>query len=243
MPKASELQDTPYLRVLILGDPKVGKTTMAVGSSPGPLHVLLCEDDSALIPARRVVKTDFGFTRISGLDTMTDAVLRLKTRAKKGKLKTVIVDTLSAFGESVLEECLIEARDNTRAGYGKYNRVLSQAADQLLRLPCHLVVLSHYENDSEDDDDEGGRVPMLAGKAKKRIAGKFPDVVWMDYNGGKRILVTGPTGAWGPGCRHSSETKKLNADVLSGKKTVGIKALIKHFGLSVPPSVAAASES
>jgi hypothetical protein len=145
----------------------------------------------------------------------------------------------------VEQECLAQAAHG-QAAYGLYNRNLTHIVGQWLRIPCHVVVLSHYEvrkdKSGEEDEDAGvGKVPLLAGKAAAKIAAMFPDIVWFDYNEGRRILVTGPTGAWGPGCRHSSETKKLPADVLSGKKLVGIKRLIKHFGLT--PSAAASTDS
>lgn len=243
---ASALERDEFLRLLLMGVPKSGKTTMVVASSPGPVRVLLCEGDSALNGARRhspewVKHGDF--ERIKGWKSMADAIQVAKEDAKKGVIKTLVVDPLSDFA-AVLEEDLLAATDNGkgpdgRRAYPEYVRRLRHLVEQLFRIPCHVVVISHYieVGGGEVQPDGGGEptprtgegiVPLLAGKARALIAAKFNDVVWFDIRKGERILETGPTGRWGPGCRSLDGVQIIPADVTKGKD-VGIRALIKAF--------------
>lgn len=251
---ARELEKDSFLRVLLLGPAKVGKSSMVIASSPPPVRVLLCESDSALTHAVRIAGSNFTFERIKDWNTMSAAIQEARKDAEASKLKTLIVDPLSDFA-TVLEEQCLKMTDNGkgpdgRRAYPEYNRRMRHLLEQLFRVPAHLIVVSHYidTGGGEVQPDGGGEatprtgegiVPLLPGKARALVAAKFPDVVWMDYVKGERILVTGPRGAWGPGCRSLSETKILPADVNSKEQNVGIRALIKAFadeGKGVKPA-------
>jgi hypothetical protein len=247
---ASELEDDPWIRILLMGPPKTGKTTMAIGTSPGPVHVLLCESDSALTPAARLLGGKaFTFDRVRGWNNMSQAVQEAKKAVEAGKLKTLIIDPLSDFAQKLEEECLAQTDTGRgpdgRRAYPEFNRRLRHLLDQLFRLECHLVVITHYIDvgGGEVAPDDGGDptprvgegiVPLLAGKARALVAAKFPDVVWFDYKKGERTLVTGPTGAWGPGCRSLNETRTISADVMKNRNC-GIKALIDAFAGAKKP--------
>jgi hypothetical protein len=240
---AKELEREDFLRVLLMGPAKIGKTTTVVATSPGPVRVLLCEHDSALKHSVRL-GVDFTFDRVTGWNTMSKALLEAKRDCKEEGLGTVVVDPFSEFAANLLDECL-NATDTGRGpdgrrAYPEYNKRIRHVLNQLFRLPCHVVVITHYidTGGGEVRPDGGGDptpqtgegiVPLLAGKARALVAAQFPDVVWMDYVKGDRVLVTGPRGAWGPGCRSLGETRILPADVMSGKKNVGIRALLKAF--------------
>jgi hypothetical protein len=176
---------------------------------------------------------------------MMTAVTEARKDAEAGKVKTVIVDPFSTFATILEEQCLKltdtgRGPDGRRA-YPEFNRRIRHLMDQLFRIPAHLVVVTHYidTGGGEVAPDGGGEptprtgegiVPLLPGKARALVAAAFPDVVWMDYTKGERTLVTGPRGAWGPGCRSLADTQILPADVRDMKqKDVGIKALIKAF--------------
>jgi hypothetical protein len=218
---------------------------MAVGSSPKPVRVFLCESDSALQSVRRVVGDDFTFVRTRNHKTMLEELHTARRDARKGRIGTLIVDPLSTMAAKLEEYCLQatkfrDGKDNPRAAYPMYGRILRQITEQLLDLKCHVIVITHYIEAGGSEGADGtpqtgeGIVPMLAGKARATISAQFPDVVWMDYQGRRRVLVTGPQGAWGPGCRSLKDTRVLPADILSGKKRVGIRALIRAFESEAP---------
>jgi hypothetical protein len=237
---AKDLERDPWLRVLLMGGPKTGKTSMAVATSPPPVRVFLCEHDSALRYASHV--SDFDFERTRDLNQMLKALAEAKADIERKKLSTIIIDPLSTFATTLEEQCL-KATDTGRGpdgrrAYPEFNRRLRHLLDSLFRLPCHLIVITHYidvgggevrpEGGGDPTPQTGeGIVPLLPGKARALVSAMFPDVVWMDYRRGERVLVTGPTGAWGPGCRSLPETRILPADIHSGEKDVGIRALIK----------------
>lgn len=240
---AKDLEQSDYLRVLMMGPPKVGKTACVVSTSPGPVHVLLCEDDSALLYASRLTKGEFTFDRTRNWGEMQTAILETSKRVKKGEIKTVVVDPLSTFAEKLEQQCL-DATDSGkgpdgRRAYPAFNRRMSHLCAQLFAMKAHIIVITHYIDvgGGEVQPDSGGEatprtgegfMPMLPGKSRALVPAKFPDVVWFDYVKGKRVIVTGPRGAWGPGCRSLKETRILSADVHDKtKKRVGIAAFIR----------------
>jgi AAA domain len=244
---ARELEKDPFLRVLLMGPPKVGKTSLVIATSPSPVRVLLCESDSALTHAVRVAGPNFTFERTKDWNTMSTAIQEARKDAEAGKIKTLIVDPLSDFATVLEEQCLKQTDTGRgpdgRRAYPEYNRRMRHLLEQLFRVPAHLVVVTHYidTGGGEVQPDGGGEatprtgegiVPLLPGKARALVAARFPDVVWMDYQKGERVLVTGPRGAWGPGCRSLGDTQMIPANVNSRDKNIGIIALIKAFAES-----------
>src|SRR5574341_8625 len=77
---ARELEKDPFLRVLLLGPPKSGKTTCCIATSPPPVRVLLCEADSALTHAVRVAGSNFSFERTKDWNCLDDETEALTQR-------------------------------------------------------------------------------------------------------------------------------------------------------------------
>jgi len=230
---SSELDRDPLLRLLVMGGPKSGKTSCLVCTSPGPVRVFLCEDDSALKGARRGIPVDgdrrrtnsFDFERIGGWDSMQKAITELKKDLKEGaKLKTLLIDPLGDFVYRLLDECFALTRtrdgnDDGRRAYPELAKRMRHLLDQLFRLPVNVIVVCHY-TDTGGQAIEGqlersgqGIVPNLPGQVRATVAAKFVDVIWFEIRNKRRIFVTGPEGAWGPGCRSMEGTVTLDADV------------------------------
>lgn len=221
-----DLERDPYLRLLVMGPAKVGKSAMCVATAPGPVAILLCEADSALRGPKRHSpnKKHFGFWRVRDWDTMQKAVVEVSVEVKEGRIKTVVVDPLSEFATNLEAQCL-KATNNDRGepdgrrAYPEYNNRLRHLFDQLFRLKAHLIVITHYIETGGtligDQLEKTGQgiVPLLAGKARALVAAKFNDVVWMEIRKGERVFVTGPEGAWGPGCRSIEGTQVVPADI------------------------------
>jgi len=226
---SDDLKGDDYQRVLMMGPVKTGKTTTVVATSPGPVAVLLCEDEAALKGARRNSDKPFDIEKISSFDKMLKAIQEVKNA---GKYKTCVVDPFSNFAY-YLENVLREQHDNdARRWSPEYNNRLDHIVEQLFRLPMHVVVISHYIETGGEIDNQlaktgEGIMPLLAGKARVLIPAKFNDVVWFDYLAPKkdtrqpwdeepyngRVIVTGPNGRWGPGCRSVHGTHIVPADM------------------------------
>lgn len=241
---ASELERDRFIKVLLMGPPKAGKSTCAVATSPGPVRVFLCESDSALQSVRRF-KDDFTFERTRTHEAMLEATYEARRDIKKGRIKTLVVDPLSTMAAKLEEHCLKVTRTSSNAenpmkAYPMYGRILRQITEQLLDLKCHVIVITHYIEVGSSESLDGtpqtgeGIVPMLAGKARATLSAAFPDVVWMDIQKGKRVLVTGPQGAWGPGCRSLKDTTIIPADCMLKEKGIGIRGLIRAFRADLP---------
>lgn len=229
MPIAAEdLDFESRLRILMLGQPKAGKTSAVVSTSPGPVRVLLCEDMSALREAkRRSPKGHFDVEQIKGWNSMQKAMSEAKQDAASGNIKTLVIDPLSDFADRVLLECFeltktSQGNDDGRKAYPECTKRLKHLTEQLFAMPCHVVVICHHLV-TGPDPGEGlektgqGIVPLLPGASRAIIAAKFSDIVWFDLkvvNGKEdRAFVTGPQGAWGPGCRSLPSTETLEPDI------------------------------
>lgn len=235
MPVAAEdLDFESRLRILLLGQPKAGKSSAVISTSPGPVRVLLCEDISALREAkRRSPKGHFDVELIGGWNSMQKAISEAKEDAAAGTIKTLVIDPLSDFADRVLLEMLEKTKtsngqEDGRKAYPETTKRLKHLTEQLFALPCHVVVICHHMvtgGDGEGLEKTGqGIVPLLPGASRAIIAARFSDVIWFDLRvvEGKeeRSLVTGPQGAWGPGCRSLKTTEVLPPD---------INLLIKRF--------------
>jgi AAA domain len=225
--KANALEVDAHLKMLLMGPPKLGKTTHAIETSPGPVRVLLCENDSALRGARR--KTlNFDFERVTDWNSMTKFVVDAKRDAKAGLIKTVVVDPLTTFADKLLAECVYATRthdgnEDGRKAHPEFTKRIVHLVDLLLTIPAHVIVIAHHMETGGDNEAKklgDGLVPLMPNTASRtKVGAMFYDVVWMDiakpgwpeYNG--RTFITGPDGAWGPGCRSLAKNDKLPADV------------------------------
>jgi hypothetical protein len=225
---SSALENDPFLRVLVMGPPKLGKTTTAITTSEGKTRVLLCEADSALSEAKRR-KGNFDFERClsdKAYEQMTTFLAQAKEDAKSGSIQNLLIDPLSDFADRLLAQShklnlTKGGEEDGRRAYPQCTKRLLHCLDLAFTIPCHVIVVCHYidvggqELPGALEKTGDGIVPLLPGQARARVAAKFNDVVWFDIDKAdneKRIFVTGPQGAWGPGCRSLSRFAILPAD-------------------------------
>jgi hypothetical protein len=225
-----DIKGDRFVRMLLLGQPKAGKSTMTIGTAPGPVRVILCENDQALVPVKRVTR-DFTYDIVTDHDEMTSAILSARKAVRAGEVKSVVVDPLSAYGTNLLDAAMIVHKDDGRRAYPMVERQVCQVIDQLLAIPAHVIVVSHYISKEGDDNKVGdGMVPLLPGqKLQKLVPSKFNDVVWFDYDAktGKRALKVNPKGVFGPSGRSFREAREIEGDIHADKKYVGIAAFIR----------------
>lgn len=251
---ASTLSATStWLRVLMMGPAKIGKSCAAISTAPGSRYVIECDPgpEAALLPVRRRTKDfDYDIVRKSTARpndplrnnhyAWTDMMACLKSArdgVAAGKYKTIVLDTLSEFADSLEAQCAQDtfndkAEPDGRRYWYTYEKRLRHVLNNLFLIQAHVIVTSHYievggEEAIEVDGNKGtnkrgkGLVPLLGGKARGTIPSMFTDVIFMDMMSGKRVFTTGPLGVWGPGCRSFEGAMQIDAD---------IGGLIKLFG-------------
>jgi len=251
----SALEIDYHLRILLLGGPKLWKTTIACTTLPSPTRVLLCESDSALSEALRQ-GADVDFERCMSqekpYEQMTEFLVAAKRDAKEGKIKSVLWDPLSDFADRLLAQSMRlnltqNGEEDGRRSYPHYTKRLMHCIDLAFTIPAHVVVVSHFLELGSGDlgglkKTGEGIVPLIPGSARARVAAKFNDVLWCDLpsdgSNDRRSFYTSPRGAWGPGCRSlPGKFSELPAD---------FTALIKTFrseGLPAPKKPTAAASN
>ena len=244
----SSLKVEPWLKVLMMGGPKSGKTTAAVTTSPRPVRVILCEDDSALDQSRRMgadsytdLELALGRAKIGNegpYEQMTTFLAQAKEDAKAGRIKTLVWDPLTYWADRLLDQSFLVNKtsgdnDDGRLAYPHYAKRFHHCIELALTIPCHLIVVAHFEDLSGGGNTMGaartgaGIVPNVPGKPRLSLGGRFRDVLWFDVDKddpNRRVFYTHPSGVWGPGCR----SMPAKYDILPGNFEELIKTFAKH---------------
>jgi hypothetical protein len=231
MPQASSTIDREqYLRALVIGPPKIGKTSMCVSTAPGMVYVINTDMRKTALAGAKRRTSNFEWDAVADWNQMQTALRYAHDGVKAGRYKTIVLDTLSSFSERLVEQCLAATDSGNgpdgRRAYPDYERRLRQVIENLFHLDAHVIVISHYiELRGEVDESKqmpksgDGLVPLLAGKARATIPMLFDDVIFMDYvapargQPAQRVFVTNPEGAWGPGSRSLESSDRMPADI------------------------------
>jgi hypothetical protein len=179
------------LRLLIVGYAKVGKTTAAIVSSPGPVGVLNVDDDSGLRETRRQVlaraekrkaegKPEGGdhyvvmSMKTAGFRKWMSEIPSIKNDVEKGFIKTIVLDNLTMLSGVIMNEALRESvshkgNEDPRRAHQLYTRRMLLIVGQLLECKCHVIVISHCpppyaaERSMDDDGDKKAQPPPVPG--------------------------------------------------------------------------------
>lgn len=253
---ADDLEGPKFLRLMILGFNKCGKSSCVAATSPKPVYFINCDQPDALEPARRFDRT-FLHNFVDSSQKMTEAIEVARQLVKDGKVETVVWDTMSGFSPTLELEafaaCLTsDGKEDGRKAWPVYRKYLRAFLTRLFKLKCHVVVISHYletGGGGEDDKDAAkkvaktgqGIVPMLGGASRAEVGGMFQDVVFMEKRltgpgVEERVFITGIEGVYGPGCRSMPGNMAMPADVSAFLKAA-IEGRIPSHGAVVPSKV------
>lgn len=223
---ASAIEREPYLRVLLMGAAKVGKSTCSITSlvsAFGPGYVFCCGDKSGMMPAARRTKK-FEFDRISDEHVMEAAIKEAKRGIKEGQYKWIFVDDFSLYAGWLEGELRDASARANKSGEPDGRRYWSEFKQRILNIPrrlfdvkAHVVFATHFIEQSQEIDGQRaksgtGIVPMIGGSAREELPALFQDVIFMEKKSEKRVFLVNPIGVWGPGCRSTDETKEIPAD-------------------------------
>jgi hypothetical protein len=227
--EASALEREPFDRVLILGEPHIGKSTSVVASAAdgfGLGYVMNCGKQTGLLAAGRRSKR-FQWDLIRDEKGMEEAIKVARRGCKEGKYKWVVIDDFN-FYASWLEEALEDATRNEkgesdgRRYWPAYKQRLRNILLRCFDFKAHLYVISHFIEtgdaliDGQTEKSGYGVLPLFSGTARKEIPGMFSDIVFMapsTEDGTKRSFFINPTGVYGPTCLSANETREIDADV------------------------------
>lgn len=199
---STQVKGAEFARVMVVGAPKIGKTTALGSTAPRPL-IINCDGLSATKGARRVLgdpiyplETPVVVNRVG----LAAALKMTEEAVDSGACRTVILDTLSILAESILADGKgkqLEGFDLWRV----YSETLLDTYWQLSELPAHLFLVCHIGAPEEDGDESGLMTPLLYGRAKRLFPSIVDDVVTFDMvrgrkEPGERAFVLGQQDKW-----------------------------------------------
>ena len=227
--EASALEREPFDRVLILGEPHIGKSTSVVASAAeafGLGYVMNCGKKTGLLGAGRRSKR-FHWDLIRDEKDMEDALKIGRKGCKEGTYKWIVIDDYNLYA-SRLEEMLEDITRNEkgesdgRRYFREYRKRLVNVLLRCFDFKAHVYVISHFIEtgdgliEGQTEKSGYGVAPLFAGAARKEIPGLFGDIVFMapsSEDGKQRSFFINPTGVYGPSCLSATETSEIDADV------------------------------
>jgi len=175
--KASETSDLPFNTFLVYGNTRVGKSTWA-GTFPRPLF--LSDVSEKGYESLREENWDDETTPrfesdvqpiVWGIEQQTDmaeAVLKIEPLVKAGRIKTVVIDSLSFYSDLIFNFILMkQTKSDTRGAYGDLGTHLRNVRIKLHSLGCNVVWLC-LAKDPDADNPTGG--PMIPGQQADKFA-------------------------------------------------------------------------
>jgi hypothetical protein len=223
---ASALEREMFLRVLLTGSAKIGKSTSTIVSLAkfGHGYVFCCGDKSGMEPATRQTKK-FEFDLVRDENDMESSLKEARKGVKEGRYKWLVMDDYSLYG-SWLEGALRDAsaaqnksgEADGRRYWPEYKQRILNIARRLLDVNAHVVFISHYISPGQEIDGQRaksgiGILPMFGGSVREELPALFKDVIHMEKGkDNSRIFKINPEGVWGPGCRSIDGTKDTPAD-------------------------------
>lgn len=225
--RASEIEACSYLRLLVFGSPKVGKSTTVLKSCIGSAYVINSDDEFSLRPALQFTD-DFDYDLVFGSDPncqeIEKAIYGAREGVKAGNYQTIIWDTITKYCWRA-EEVFAKATENAageadgRRYHPRFRKHVMNIIDRLFTIPAHVIVNAHWAEVGgaligDQLEKEGkGIAPMLPGQLRTHVPAAFQDVIFLEKQGENRVFVTSPDGVWGTGARNLPGVKVLPADI------------------------------
>jgi phage nucleotide-binding protein len=187
--KPHELEPRQRLKVLIYGQPKIGKTTLAL-SAPKPLLLDFDGGVNRVKPEHRV-----DTVQISSWD---DVIAVLKEDLSP--YETIVIDTVGQMMEFMAAYLISNdsrlARgtgDLTLAGYGARNMMFKHFINSVSTLNKHVIFVAHEVEDKSGKGDLTIKRPDISGKSGGSLMRLLCLIGYMQAHGSKRTISFNPS--------------------------------------------------
>ena len=185
--KKTELVFQPKIKMLIYGQPGVGKTTLAL-SAPNPL-VIDCDNGIHRVAYEHIKDT----VQVSSYDDVLQVL-----NENLSEYDTLVIDTggklLDYMAEYIIAKNPRLGKSNgslTLQGYGERKCEFSALCKKVHMLNKHLVFVAHRQTQQEGDNYR--YVPLFGGSNYDALVTELDLVGYIEANGKKRIITFDPT--------------------------------------------------
>lgn len=166
-----------FLRLLILGPPKGGKTYTTLTTAPEGGIFLINSDQKGAAAAPMKLRNNIveGFAEDpQKLETALGIAFQ---GVKGGAFNTIVWDTVTEYARKTQYLCE-DADKNGMVAWQKLSRFVMNPLDRLIRANCHIVVIAHSRV-----SENGGIELDMPGQAGRRVPASFSDVWMLDSRG------------------------------------------------------------
>lgn len=198
-----------YLRLLVMGAPKVGKTTACVATAPGPVYLINSDDEYSWRPAAKA-GAEFQYETVLGSDpNQIDRVIReIQKGVKEGTIRTVVWDTITRYSSRAADVYAAASANakgdpDGRRFWPAHRKHVLGIVDRLIALPCHVIITAHHMDKYRDFEGNAqpvreGIVPALEGRLSEAVPAVLSDIIYLDRIGEERFFLTSSQGVYGP---------------------------------------------
>lgn len=188
--------NTPYLKVLIYGEPGTGKTTFA-GTAPSPLVIDVERGSRSLLNVDNPVDV-MEFVSIKQVE---GAVQLLKDgNSNFDKYETIVMDSITEMQARLIDQQLRELGGGApvyKADWGVYGantQRLRMLVSSFRDIPKNLICTAHAKTEKDDQTGLTRMAPALTPALLKTVTGTFDIVAYLRINAkGERVLRVQPS--------------------------------------------------
>jgi hypothetical protein len=195
------------LTMLIWGKPAAGKTVLA---STAPGKKLWLQFDSAgtasLERSDDILVADFSGYKTAQLENFKQSGIIERDLIKAigdASIDTVVVDSLTAFGQMALSYAVVSGKANKGAfratienpgmtGYGVRTSMMLDFSQMVLRvcmdLKRHCIIITHEQEKSDDEGRLSEITLSLSGQTASVLPARISEVWHMEDTGKERLL-------------------------------------------------------
>lgn len=208
-------------RVTLLGQPKIGKTTLAASWNPTKTLILDFERGTDMLEGDHYV------VDLDSFDAFRQAVDQLTTTDHG--YQTIIVDTVDALWK-LIDAKVAKDRGQVAAGLVEYGKGLAEAeglfrreVGRLLATPMGVWFTGHTE--LVEVNKVQRYVPTLDKRVRGYVLGACSYILFAEAQGPKRVLHTQPSERYEAGSRTPlPESMEMDARKLYAQMLAGLKA-------------------